>query len=84
MFGSRVRAAEMAAAALIAGIGMAAPGQPALERLVDSGRLGYFAKKHRISGGNGKPHCALRARRKRKLRAQAISKQRAVLRARSR
>lgn len=83
MLGRKSSAAALAQAALIAGIGMAAAGQPGLEKLVDSGRLGYYGRKHRFSGGNGKPHCAAHAKRKRKLRNQAISQQRRLTRERS-
>lgn len=72
------------AAKLAAGIGLKMVGQPGLEQLnlqLDLARRTFGNV--RISGGNGKPHCAVHAKRKRQLRNKAISHQRRLSRERS-
>ena len=73
--------------ASIAGMAMAMFNVPNLEQINNNplAGIGQFDRRRgRTSGGNGKPYCAAKAKRKRQLCAQAISHQRRLARERSR
>jgi hypothetical protein len=73
--------------ASIAGMAWGMLHMPSLEQINNNplAGLGQFDhRRGRTSGGNGKPYCAARAKRKRQMRAQAISHQRCLARERSR